>query len=47
MRNFLNGANLSYNLDDMFNNSTNIPRLGLAISGGGYRAALGKVLLKF
>lgn len=38
---WLDGANLSYDMDKLTSNSTNAPKLGIAVSGGGYRAMLG------
>ncbi|TIB92903.1 hypothetical protein E3Q18_01616 [Wallemia mellicola] len=41
LRNWLDGANLSYDIEQLTNNATNAPKLGLAVSGGGYRSMLG------
>lgn len=41
LTNWLNGAGLSYDVGQLTSNATNAPKLGLAVSGGGYRAMLG------
>ncbi|TIA88364.1 hypothetical protein E3P99_02658 [Wallemia hederae] len=41
LTNWLNGAGLTYDINQLTSNATNAPKLGIAVSGGGYRAMLG------